>query len=70
METILIDSNSDTFKNYRSGVIPMSKCGSNPSHMVTLVDRNENYLTIQSDWGPNWGENGMAKIAVGACGTE
>ena len=55
-----IDADSNIFKNYKSGVI--RSCGQNPQLKVTILDFQNDYYVVQNTWGPNWGEDGKAKI--------
>jgi len=64
-----VDASSDIFKNYRSGIIQTSLCGSNPLHTVKVVGygwepaQNTEYLLIQNSW-KGWGSNGLGKISM------
>ena len=60
-QIVYIDSSSDIFKNYKSGVI--TNCGSTPSHSVTLVSIIDDIATFQNSWGSNWGDHGFGQIS-------
>lgn len=59
------------FKHYGGGII--TQCGTVPDHAVVLVgyrvsdDAEGSYWIIKNSWGTKWGENGFARIRMGAC---
>ncbi|KAL9254969.1 Senescence-specific cysteine protease SAG39-like protein [Drosera capensis] len=63
---VAVDSNSTTFKNYKSGVYKDS-CGTRINHAVTVVGYGQAsdgtpYWLIKNSWGTTWGEKGYMKL--------
>ena len=64
-----IDCRNDWIQFYKSGVIS-SDCGGSVSHGILIVGFDstpdgQEYWIIKNSWGPTWGENGFARIAMG-----
>lgn len=63
-----ISLDASTFKDYSSGVMDFSSCGSEINHAVvasgygTEEDGTE-YWWVRNSWGPDWGLNGYIKLA-------
>ena len=71
-----IDASSSTFRNYKSGIITGSSCGTRIDHAVVIVgygtSSGTNYYLVRNSWGRSWGESGYVKIGQasgkGICG--
>ena len=78
--SVTVDADSTQFRNYSSGVITSSDCGTKLDHAITGVgygtdeDGNDYYL-VRNSWGAAWGDNGYLKIGrngdgYGLCGIQ
>ncbi|XP_022700858.1 ervatamin-C-like isoform X3 [Varroa jacobsoni] len=69
--SVAISVGDSDFKHYGGGII--TQCGTVPDHAVVLVgyrvsdDAEGSYWIIKNSWGTKWGENGFARIRMGAC---
>ncbi|XP_066138275.1 cathepsin L-like proteinase [Euwallacea fornicatus] len=63
--------NADKLQNYQSGVFN-ELCSNVVNHGVLVVGYNteQNYWILKNSWGPNWGEKGYFRLAMGSglCG--
>jgi cathepsin L len=58
----VVDASNWAF--YKSGIF--SNCSSKTvNHFVMLVGWTAKYWTAMNNWGPEWGENGMIRLAPG-----
>ena len=74
---VAVDSSSDIFQSYSSGIFDSKECGTNINHAVTAVgfgtdrDSGKVYYIVRNSWG-FWGEKGYIRIAAvdgdGICG--
>ena len=78
--SVTVDADSTQFRNYKSGVITSSDCGTKLDHAITAVgygtddDGNDFYL-VRNSWGTVYGDNGYLKIGrngdgYGICGIQ
>ena len=72
--SVAIEADQAAFQMYTGGIIS-SGCGKKLDHGVLAVGYGENYFIIKNSWGPNWGEEGFARISLsqkygklGVCG--
>jgi len=73
-----VDSSSEIFYSYKSGIFDSEDCGTNLSHAVNIVgygtdkDSGKVYYIVRNSWGTTWGEEGYIRIAAvdgdGICG--
>lgn len=60
-------STSQTFQNYKSGVMDYPDCFPAPNHAVLIVgygtENGTDYWLIRNDWGTDWGIEGYGKMA-------
>jgi len=67
---ISVDSSKTFFKNYRTGIIRSSGCGTDVGHAVLAVgygndsETGDDYIMIKNSWGNSWGEYGIGKILL------
>ena len=78
--SVTVDADSTQFRNYKSGVITSSDCGTKLDHAITAVgygtdeDGNDFYM-VRNSWGTVYGDNGYLKIGrngdgYGICGIQ
>ena len=78
--SVTVDADSTYFRNYSSGVITSTECGSKLDHAIAAVgygtdsDGNDYYL-VRNSWGSSWGDKGYLKIGrngdgYGICGIQ
>ena len=78
---VTIESASLVFRQYTSGVISDTSCGTSLDHAVAAVGYGTDsatgldYYLVRNSWGANWGDNGYVKIArvgdgYGICGIQ
>jgi len=65
-----VQSSSEAFQFYYSGVLNDARCGNAPDHAVLLVGYGVDvhfgpYWLAKNQWGPQWGEQGFVRIARG-----
>ena len=63
-----ISVDASTFKDYSSGVLDFSSCGSTINHAVVVSgygteEDGTEYWWVRNSWGPAWGLNGYIKLA-------
>ena len=67
---ISVDADKSFFRNYESGIIRSSNCGTEVGHAVTAVGygkdegTNEEFVIIKNSWGKTWGDEGFGKILL------
>ena len=70
---VSVSTNTDDWRYYSGGIIQTKKCGWMTDHIVVAVGYGEEpngdqpahpYLIIKNTWGPNWGEDGYARISL------
>lgn len=61
--SVCIDA--DEWQTYSGGIL--TSCGMRADHCVQVVgvNTNEGYWKIRNNWGPDWGEDGYIRIALG-----
>merc|ERR1711997_816327 len=59
---------SDTWQDYSGGIL--RSCGTQSDHCVQATGYGPGYWNIRNSWGPDWGEEGYIRLAVGSdlCG--
>lgn len=75
-QPVAVSVNAETWKNYRSGIINDEACNTKTNHAIIAVGYNTTddipYYIVRNSWGPKWGENGHARVAIkdgiGICG--
>lgn len=78
--SVTVDADSTAFRNYSSGVVTGTDCGTKLDHAITAVgygteDGNDYYL-VRNSWGSQWGDKGYIKIGRsgeddwGVCGIQ
>jgi C1A family cysteine protease len=65
--SVAVSAGNSDWYNYASGVIEHDAAGQ-VDHAIVLVGVNtkEQYWTILNSWGAWWGEQGFARIRMGA----
>jgi hypothetical protein len=62
-------SATSEFKSYTSGLLKVNSSEINHNHYVMIygwgVNSTDKFWLIQSSYGPNWGEEGSARILRG-----
>ena len=75
--SVTVDADSTQFRNYSSGVITSSDCGTKLDHAITAVgygtENGQSYYLVRNSWGSVWGDKGYLKIGrngdgYGICG--
>ncbi|CDW82961.1 cysteine protease [Stylonychia lemnae] len=74
--TVGMDASSPYFRQYSSGIITTTKCGTSLNHAVIIIgyglDKGLEYWIIKNQYGTRWGERGFARIKMqngqGICG--
>lgn len=77
--SVTVDADSTYYRNYKSGVITSTDCGSKLDHANVAVgygteDGNDYYL-VRNSWGSSFGDGGYLKIGrngdgYGICGIQ
>ena len=65
--SVMVDASKMVY--YVSGIF--NSCGDtvNINHLMTLVAETDSYWMLKNEWGANWGEKGVIRIAKGnMCG--
>lgn len=77
--SVTVDADSSQFRNYSSGVITSTECGTKLDHAITAVgygtENGNNYYLVRNSWGTGWGDKGYLKIGrngdgYGICGIQ
>jgi len=75
--SVAIQADSAVFRNYKSGVITGTACGTNLNHGVLAVGYETTgtaYYKVKNSWGTTWGDQGYVKIGItdgaGVCGIQ
>jgi C1A family cysteine protease len=78
--SVTIQSASEVFRFYESGVITDESCGTSLDHAVAAVgygtdENGVDYYLIRNSWGSEWGDHGHVKIGrngdgYGICGVQ
>merc|ERR1719498_1035804 len=76
--SVSIQANQDPFYHYTGGIIDTPDCGVHHDHAVNVVgygkEGDVEYYIVRNSWGPDWGEEGYARIAaregMGICGIQ
>ena len=71
--SVAIQANHSVFHNYKSGIISgadeFRQCGTSLDHGVLVVgygvDNGIEYWKVKNSWGPDWGEEGYVRLAMG-----
>ena len=75
-QPVAVAISSKAFRLYRSGIINDPTVPQSTPHAIIAVGynmaHNPPYYILRNSWGPRWGENGYARIAItdgiGVCG--
>lgn len=69
-----VDSSSNAWNTYKTGILNTSTCGTTLDHGVTIVGYGSNYWLVKNSMGPTWGDKGYIKVAmvdgIGMCGIQ
>ena len=79
--SVTVDADSDQFRNYKSGVVTSTECGTKLDHAIAAVgygttEDGIDYYLVRNSWGAGWGDNGYIKIgrsgedSWGICGIQ
>jgi C1A family cysteine protease len=73
--SVAVQADSTVFRNYKSGVVTGTACGTNLNHGVLAVGYETSgtpYYNVKNSWGNTWGDQGYIKIGItdgaGVCG--
>jgi len=75
--SVAVQADSAAFRNYKSGVVTGTACGTNLNHGVLAVGYETSgtpYYRVKNSWGTGWGDQGYIKIGItegaGVCGIQ
>ena len=75
--SVAVQADSSVFRNYKSGVLTGTACGTSLNHGVLAVGYETSgtpYYKVKNSWGSGWGDQGFIKIGItdgaGVCGIQ
>ena len=75
--SVAVQADSTVFRNYKSGVVTGTACGTSLNHGVLAVGYETSgtpYYLVKNSWGTTWGDNGFIRIGItdgaGVCGIQ
>jgi len=73
--SVSVDASNSPFRNYSTGVVTSSACGTSTNHAILAVGYGSNYYIVKNSWGKSWGDAGYIRIGfqdgtVGICGIQ
>jgi len=72
--SVSVNASSSVFRNYSTGIVTSSTCGTSTNHAILAVGYGSNYYLVKNSWGKSWGDAGYIKIGiadgVGICGIQ
>jgi len=74
--SVTIEADNDVFRQYKSGILDSTACGTSLDHAVAAVgygsEGGKDYYIVRNSWTTSWGDQGYIKIAAvegkGICG--
>ena len=67
--SVTVDADSTAFRNYSSGVVTGTDCGTSLDHAIVAVgygtEDGEDYYLVRNSWGTGYGDKGYIKIGRG-----
>jgi C1A family cysteine protease len=64
--SVAVQADSSVFRNYKSGVVTGTACGTNLNHGVLAIGYETSgtpYYKVKNSWGTGWGDKGFIKMA-------
>jgi C1A family cysteine protease len=75
--SVAVQADATVFRNYKTGVVTGTACGTNLNHGVLAVGYETSgtpYYKVKNSWGTTWGDQGYIKIGItdgaGVCGIQ
>jgi len=66
------------FRNYKSGILDSTECGTKLDHAVIVIgygsEAGQDFFIVRNSWSESWGDKGYIKLAAvqgeGICGVQ